>query len=137
MPSVATVHSPNKELYRIRWAMSYADGSVRRGLWSQQGTDKWTLASMQPRDGLVKVGVEGLDRTTKHTRMLYETDAAGFERFKINFAAQVPAIAGQFLDKVGALKIHGKVWGLTICFHDKPATTIRTDGTWSSETPED
>ena len=133
MPSVATNYSPCQELFRIRWVMMYANGTARRGLWSMQGRDRFTLASMQPRENLVAVGVEGLDLKTKKTIMLHQVPAEGFDQFKIEYATTVPAFTGKFLDKVGALKVHGKVWGLSILFHNKPGKTIRTDGSVTSK----
>ena len=136
MPSAVTNYSPFADLYKVRWVMIYANGDRKYGMWSQQGGDRHTLASAQTRDGLISIGVEGLRHTTRATEMIYQETAQGFEQFKIEYAAQVPALAGKFLDKVGALKIHGKVYGLSVYFSDKPTQTARIDGVVSRKYPE-
>ena len=114
------------EYYRLRWVMEYSDGRQITGMWSIPGNDKFALASMQSREGLVRVSVHGKHKASKELRILASRPAEIFREFRWISAIKTPG-AG-----FGSQSFHANIQGMEL-ITDQEKITVMINGSVSSE----
>lgn len=69
------------EKYLLRWVFNYYSGMVRRGCWSQEGTEA-NRAYNQDKAGLVTVEVESKDIHTNEIKTVFSVPSWNYDEFQ-------------------------------------------------------
>jgi len=109
--------------FRLRWALHYANGAVRRGVWDcHEERDPSTLASRQPRDGLVFATIEAKCLQTNQIVRVLSVDAPNLTRFYWQHAMIAPALMR------GKSSAGGRIIGLGIETFSGNKVTVMFNG---------
>ena len=117
MPTIEHNRKYSANNYLLRWVMEYEDKSYNCGMWSRPGLDFNDKASMQKREGLVKVSIQCKHRISCEIKNMVVRDGKLFREIKMISAMGVPG--SSTMKKFGAVRLAPNIHGMILLTHNE------------------